>query len=89
MQTTDLYASVAELSSALGRDEAVARLLELAGSDRQAIEAVRDRYARELHGRSDDFTATAALAICNRALATDVPPEPLDWKRRWARGRKP
>ncbi|HET9689655.1 MAG TPA: hypothetical protein VFP61_00775 [Acidimicrobiales bacterium] len=89
MSTTDLYAGVAELTTGLGPDEAAARLLELAGGDRRAIEAVRDRYARHLHGRADDFAATAALTICNRALAAERPADPLDWKRRWARGRKP
>jgi hypothetical protein len=85
----DLYARAAELSSELGRDEAVGRILDLADGDRGAIEAARDRYVTRLHSRPDDFAATAALTVLNRALAAEPPEEPLDWKRRWARGRKP
>lgn len=86
--TDELYVEVAELT-ALGRDAAVERVLPLVGEYRVQLEEVRNRFAGRLHGHSDDFQATAALAILNRALATVVPTDRLDWKERWARGRKP
>ncbi len=86
----DLYDAVAELTTAgLLRDEQLAHVLQLAGGDRAALERARDRYAMHLHSRPDDFTATAALTLLNRALAECPLVEPLDWKQRWARGRKP
>lgn len=88
MTTDDLYALVRQLAAG-ERDAAVTRLRELVATDRPGLEEVRKLLAARLHGHSDDFTATAALTVLNRALADTAPTHPTDWKERWARGRKP
>jgi hypothetical protein len=87
-----VYAKAAMLAQdTQGADQngAVAALLSAAGNDRAALEEARRRYALRLHGRSDDWEATAALALLNRALATIGTEDPFDWRERWARHRKP
>lgn len=84
----DLLASVRAVAG-LPRDEAVAEVLRLAGGDRDRIVTARDRCAAALHGRTDDFETTKVLTLLNRVLAEHGPHDPLDWKLRWARGRKP
>ena len=88
MTADDLYATVQEL---VGEDHEAAlnRLQALVPGNRAALGEVRNRFASRLHGHSDDYAATAALSLLNRALATVPHDEPLDWKRRWAKGRKP
>lgn len=88
MTTDDLYALVRQLAAG-EREAAVTRLRELVATDRPGLEEVRKLLAARLHGHSDDFTATAALTVLNRALADTAPTDPMDWKERWARGRKP
>jgi len=70
-------------------DGAVDALISAAGDDRAALEEARNRYALRLHGRSDDWEATAALTLLNRALAVLGTQDPFDWKERWSRRRKP
>lgn len=86
--TDDLYATVQELA---GLDPAtgLARLAPLVPDNRAALGEVRNRLSARLHGHSDDYPATAALSLLNRALASAVQNEPLDWKQRWTKGRKP
>ncbi|MCU4186842.1 hypothetical protein K6U06_20925 [Acidiferrimicrobium sp. IK] len=88
MTTDDLYATVQELTT-IDQAAAVARLSELVSDNRAELGEVRNRFAARLHGHSDDYQATAALTLLNRSLATVARHEPLDWKTRWAKGRKP
>ena len=76
-----------ELAAELGRPgadkEAGARqLITRAGGDRVALEEARNFYARRLHGRSDDWAATAALGLLNRALTDSGWVDPYEWKGR-------
>ncbi|MHB1534019.1 MAG: hypothetical protein ACYC1D_05290 [Acidimicrobiales bacterium] len=84
-----LYDRAAVLGASPDRAGAVAELTAAAGDDLGALEAARDRYARHLHGRSDDWEATAALTLLNRAVASVGKRDPFDWKERWGRHRKP
>jgi hypothetical protein len=63
--------------------EAVGSLLADVGDDRTGLEAARDHLAVYLHTHVDDFQATAALQLLNRALATLPRHDPLDWRVRW------
>lgn len=65
-----------------GYDDAVARLVKLAGTDRAALEAARDAFARRLHSHADDYQATGALRLLNRALAAYGWRDPYDWRGR-------
>lgn len=69
--------------------EAEAELVTMAGVDREALEAARDRMVTRLHRRPDDWDATGALTLLNRALARYGWVERYDWKVRWAQHRKP
>jgi hypothetical protein len=75
-----------ELAPALGRGPdlvaAAAELVALCGGRRDILEETRDRYARRLHGHSDDWDATAALSVLNRALATFGWTDHYGWKGR-------
>jgi hypothetical protein len=75
------------LAGELGRpgvDKAAAarQLIDRAAGDRAALEEARNVYARHLHGRSDDWAATAALSVLNRALTDSGWIDPFDWKGR-------
>ena len=63
-------------------DDAVRRLVRLAGNDRAALVAARDAFARRLHSHADDYAATAALRLLNRALAAYGWRDPYDWRSR-------
>jgi hypothetical protein len=65
------------------------KLMATAGGDRALVEAARDIVAAQLHGRTDDFEATATLTLLNQALARIPRTDPLDWRVRWSRHRKP
>jgi hypothetical protein len=65
-----------------GGDDAVRRLVSLAGNDRASLVAARDAFARRLHGHADDYAATAALRLLNRALAAYGWHDPYDWRSR-------
>ena len=70
--------------------EAADELIAAAGPARRDLEAARDRVATRVHARVDDFEATAALQLLNRALSRAPIHDPLDWKVRWTqRFRKP
>lgn len=72
-------------SSASDVDE----LVTLAGTDRAGVEAARDLVASRIHIRVDDWSATGALTVLNQALSRAARSDPMDWKERWARHRKP
>ncbi|MBO0692567.1 MAG: hypothetical protein J2P58_06700 [Acidimicrobiaceae bacterium] len=65
-----------------GGDDAVERLVELAGTDRASLVAARDAFASRLHGHADDYAATAALRLLNRAIAAYGWSDPYDWRGR-------
>lgn len=54
-----------------------------AGGDRMALAEARNFYATLVRARSDDFRATAALRLLNRAMSETPIIDPLDWKPRW------
>jgi hypothetical protein len=85
----DIVAQAGELSRAGDGAAAVEKLLALAGGNRAAVEAARDQVAARLHGRVDDWAATASLTLLNQALARMPRTDPLDWRVRWDRRRKP
>jgi hypothetical protein len=69
--------------------ESSAALAELAGRNRQVVEAARDLAATRIRERVDDWEATAALRLLNRVLADLPRKDPLDWQVRWRQHRKP
>lgn len=75
-----------ETASAGGSPDSI---VEAAGGDRQVLEAARDRVAARVRRQVDDFEATAALRLLNRALSETPPTDPFDWQVRWERRRKP
>ena len=87
--TDDLAAKAAELAGGADRQSAVGTLVAECGGDRAALEAARDLTARKVRARIDDWEATAALTLLNLALANLPRHDPLDWRERWARHRKP
>jgi hypothetical protein len=84
-----LVASATALAGDTDKDAATARIIDLAGGDRQLVEAARDQVAAYLHTRVDDWDATATLTLLNRALSKMPRTDPLDWRVRWSRHRKP
>jgi dsRNA-specific ribonuclease len=91
MPSTTVDAIVQQATSlASQRDgaEAVESLIAAAG-DRTALEAARDQVAAHLHSRVDDWEATATLTLLNQALSKLPRVDPLDWRMRWAKHRKP
>jgi hypothetical protein len=89
MTTDSLVHQAESLAGSLGQVAAAKKIVEIAGSDRGAIEAARDEVAIHLHDQVDDFAATAALGALNRALSQMPRVDPMDWRERWSRHRKP
>ncbi len=79
----------ADLTQESDQAAAAGKLIVLVGSDRQALETARDRVAAQLHRSVDDFEATATLTLLNRAMAGIPIVDPLDWRVRWSKHRKP
>jgi hypothetical protein len=73
----------------LGPDEVEADIESAAGGDRQLIEAARDEVAARIRAAVDDYDATATLTLLNRTLSQMPRHDPMDWRVRWARHRKP
>jgi len=84
-----IVAQAAELAKDADRAAAVQQLIATAGADRGTIEAARDQVAAHLHQQVDDWDATATLTLLNRALSTLPRTDPMDWRVRWSRHRKP
>ncbi len=72
------------LTATLGSSESLdAAVDQLAASgDREALERAQADLVGRIHERSDDFQATAALNLINRALASVGWPDPYSWKHR-------
>ena len=88
--TTDtIIQQAGALASNGNLNDAVDQLVAVTGPDRTAIESARDRVAAQLHRNVEDFQATAALTVLNRALARIPRNDPLDWRVRWSKHRKP
>ena len=64
-------------------DADAGRLAASAAGDRLTLAEARDFYASLVRVRSDDFRATTALRLLNRALSATPIVDPLDWKKRW------
>jgi hypothetical protein len=79
----------ADLSQDHDQATAVDKLISMVGSDRHALEAARDQVAAHLHRHVDDYQATATLTLLNRALSNTPIVDPLDWRVRWSKHRKP
>lgn len=78
------------LSLSGGDPEAADDLVAAAGPARRDLEEARDRVANRVHARVDDFEASAALQLLNRALSRAPIHDPLDWRVRWTqRFRRP
>ncbi len=79
-----------ELSRAGASSDAVEQMMAAAGPQRKDLEEARDRVAAQVRARVDDFAATAALQLLNRALSKAPIHDPLDWRVRWTqRFRRP
>lgn len=61
--------------------EAAVQKLAQAG-DRPALEEAQRDLVRRIQERSDDFQATAALSLVNKALAVVGWTDPFSWKHR-------
>jgi hypothetical protein len=73
----------------LGPNEAAAAIETAAAGDRRLVEAARDEVAARIRAAVDDYEATATLTLLNRTLSQMPRHDPLDWRERWARHRKP
>ncbi len=54
----------------------------VAAGDRSELEKARAELVRRIFARSDDFEATAALSLVNKALAELGWDDPYSWKHR-------
>jgi hypothetical protein len=55
---------------------------ELSGMGRESLLRARAELLARLYQRSDDYEATAALSLVNRALASLGWENPYDWRHR-------
>jgi hypothetical protein len=69
--------------------KAVNQLIAQFGADRAAFEGARDEVAAHLHREVGDWQATATLTVLNRVLSQIPRTDPLDWRVRWTKHRKP
>jgi hypothetical protein len=68
------------LGSGAALQAAVQKLAQ--AGDRDALEQAQKDLVQRIHERSDDFQATAALTLVNKALAAVGWPGPYSWKHR-------
>ena len=88
--TPEAIGSKARELAGSGADGAPEAVIADAGGDRALLEAARDQMAARVRAAVDDFGATAALTLLNRALSDLPRHDPLDWRVRWTqRFRKP
>jgi hypothetical protein len=78
----ELAGHLGQPGAGMDKESGARQLIERAGGDRPALEEARNVYARHLHGRSDDWNATGALSLLNRALTDSGWVDPFDWKGR-------
>ena len=73
-----------------GSPNAAEALAGASGGDRHLLEAARNLVVGRIHASVDDWSATDALTLLNRTLATMPREDPLDWRVRWGqRFRRP
>ena len=76
---------MAEQAVALATDgqssETAVQQLVVSG-DRVSLRQAQSELAQRVHERSDDFAATAALSLVNKALAIVGWTDPFSWKHR-------
>jgi hypothetical protein len=89
LTTDDIIQHAGQLARDGDTSRAVDQLIATVGPDRPAIEAARDQVAAHLHRDVSDWEATATLTVLNRALSRIPPRDPLDWRVRWSKHRKP
>jgi hypothetical protein len=89
MTIDDIVRQAAALAAGGDPVAAADALIASVGADREALGAARDQVASHLHHQIDDFEATAALTVLNRALSRVPIVDPMDWRVRWAKHRKP
>ena len=89
MTIDDIVRQAAEFAAGGDPVAAADALIASVGPDRKALAGARDQVAQRLHRQNDDFEATAALTVLNRALSRVPIVDPLDWRVRWAKHRKP
>jgi hypothetical protein len=80
----DQVPEVVQRAIALARQRAGAEghARQLAGVGRDELERARMELVRRISLRSDDYEATAALSLVNRALAIAGWENPYDWRHR-------
>jgi Na+-transporting NADH:ubiquinone oxidoreductase subunit NqrB len=54
----------------------------VASGDRVSLRQAQSELVQRVHERSDDFAATAALSLVNKALAIVGWTDPFSWKHR-------
>ena len=54
----------------------------VASGDRASLQRAQSELVQRVHERSDDFAATAALSLVNKALAIVGWTDPFSWKHR-------
>jgi hypothetical protein len=72
--------AVALAAGGQSSDVAVEQLV--ASGDSASLQLARSELVQRVHERSDDFAATAALSLVNKALAVVGWVDPFSWKHR-------
>lgn len=80
--TNELSSSAVERAVSLAHPTNPGAVEELAALGAQALEDARMELVRRIHQRSDDYQATAALSLVNKALAALGWEDPYNWKHR-------
>jgi hypothetical protein len=74
--------AVVERAMALANPGGPEAVGQLGAAGREALEAARAELVRRIYMRSDDYRATAALSLVNKALVALGWEDPYNWKRR-------
>ncbi|MGD0810349.1 MAG: hypothetical protein ABSA91_11665 [Acidimicrobiales bacterium] len=72
--------AIALATDGLSADAAIAQLV--ASGDQASLERAQSELVQRVHERSDDFAATAALGLVNKAMAVVGWTDPFSWKHR-------
>jgi hypothetical protein len=72
--------AVALASDGQNTEAAVAQLV--AAGDQASLQRAQSELVQRVRERSDDFAATAALSLVNKALASVGWADPFSWKHR-------
>jgi gamma-glutamylcysteine synthetase len=80
--TTTVADPVVERAVALAHEGSETAVKELAALGRAELEKARMELVRRISLHSDDYEATAALSLVNRAIAAAGWEDPYNWKHR-------